>query len=177
MKIIKIIEKAGRMIFCRISLINYSRSQKIFWEMYAEEIHEKWGRISNDYQVLSAIIDKYKPASILDVGCGSGRLFRLYQEKGISDVIGIDISEKALKLAKKDFPNVKTMKMRLEDMDFEHNRFDMAISNRTLQHIPRQNIDTVIKKICFCCKSVYINELTDSLNTIMRKFLRNLVSS
>lgn len=150
------------MIFHGVLLHNYNKFQRIYWDSQAEGIYEKWGKSSHDWAVLSLLIDRYKPSSILDVSCGSGRLFGLYQAKNINDVIGIDISEKTLKLANRDFPNVKTMRMKSEDMNFGYNRFDLAICNRTLQHIPKQNIDTVIKKICSSSWMVYINELTSS---------------
>jgi 2-polyprenyl-3-methyl-5-hydroxy-6-metoxy-1,4-benzoquinol methylase len=150
------------MIFYRILLHNYDKFQRIYWDSKAEDIYEKWGKSSHDWKVLSLLIDRYKPSSILDVGCGSGRLFGLYQQKHINDVIGIDVSEKALKLANRDFPTVKTMRMKTEDMNFGYKQFDLAICNRTLQHIPKQNIDTVIKKLCSSSWMVYINELTSS---------------
>lgn len=120
------------------------------------------GVTTGNYKVLSMVMDKYKPSSILDVGCGPGRYFRLYHEKNIKDVVGIDISGKALKLANKNFPDVETIKMKVEDIEFEHKRFDLAISNRALQHIPKKNIDAAIEKICYSSNLVYLNELTDS---------------
>jgi ubiquinone/menaquinone biosynthesis C-methylase UbiE len=162
MKMLKNIDKVWKMIFHKILLTFYDKFQRLFWESATKEIYEKWGEAREDYETLSKITDKYRPVSILDVGCGTGRLFRLYQEKNINDVIGIDISEKALKLANKNFPNVKTTRMELEDMNFGYKRFDLAICNRVLQHIPKKDIDTVIKKICFSSWMIYINELTSS---------------
>lgn len=140
----------------------YEKFQELYWDFMAERLHKK--RLSRqhhqDLEPVSYVIDKYKPKSILDVGCGSGRFFKLYKEKNI-DVVGIDISEKALKKAKEMYPDIKTIKMRVEDIEFAF-RFDLAISNRTLQHITRRNIEKAVKKLCHSCRMVYINELTDS---------------
>lgn len=142
----------------------YEKFQDLYWDFMAEKLHKRRlsRRYHQDLEPVLYILDKYKPKSILDVGCGSGRFFKLYKEKNIRDVIGIDISEKALKKAKEMYPDIKTMRIRVEDIDFTYKRFDLAISNRTLQHITKRNIEKAVKKLCYSCRMVYINELTDS---------------
>jgi len=142
----------------------YERFQELYWDLMAKKLHkERLARKENpDFKPVYYVIDKYKPRSILDIGCGSGRFFGLYKEKGIKDVVGIDISERALKFARRRYPDIKTIKMRVEDLKFGYKRFDLAISNRTLQHVTKRNIERAIKNICNSCKMVYINELTDS---------------
>ena len=116
--------------------------------------------------MLGRILTVYKPLAVLDVGCGSGRLFQLYNKHGITDIIGVDISSKALAVAKKHFPTVKTYNVRLENMDFPKNRFDLAICNRVLQHLPPHAVANVIDNLCSMSKKVYVNELAqnDSLS-------------
>jgi len=120
----------------------YEKFQDLYWDLMAERLHKK--RLSRrrhqDLEPVSYILDKYKPNSILDVGCGSGRFFKLYKEKNVRDIVGIDISEKALKKAIEMHPDIKTVKVRVEDIDFGYKRFDLAVSNRTLQHITKRNI-------------------------------------
>lgn len=148
----------------RFLQILYERFQELYWDIMAGKLYrERMKRhVNPDFEPVSYIIDKYKPRSILDVGCGSGRFFRLYKEKGIRDVVGIDISERALKFARTEHPDIKTIKMRVEDMEFGYKRFDLAISNRTLQHITKKNIEKAVRNLCNSCKMIYINELTDS---------------
>jgi SAM-dependent methyltransferase len=114
------------------ALLNYGKFQRLYWDLRARDIDEQWGSAKDDYKLLSDIIDECNVESVLDLGCGLGRLFALYQSKNITEVIGVDISRVALKLANKAFPTVKTERMRLEDIDFEYRRFDLVISNRTL---------------------------------------------
>ena len=142
-------------------LINYGKLQRVYWEVRAQDLYDKWSKGKHDYQLISDLLDEYDVKSVLDIGCGYGRLFALYQSKNITDVIGVDISQAALRLANKAFPNVKTQRMRLADIDFGYRRFDLVISNRVLQHIREQNIDTVVGEICSFSKLVYVNELVD----------------
>ena len=110
------------------------------------------------------LIKTYRPNSILDVGCGSGRLFDLYVDNHITDVIGIHISKTALAIAHRKFPEINTIQSRIEDLDFRPNRFDFVICNRILQHIPKYSIGKVISDLCKIGRYIYINELSDSDN-------------
>lgn len=163
MEILKRIKRIYKTLLLRILLADYSFFQRIFWEIQAKDIYDTWGSLTTgSYEVVSMIIDKYKPASILDAGCGAGRFFPIYKEKGIDDITGFDISRKALKLASKAFPDVKLMRIRFEDMEFGPKRFDLTISNRSLELVPKSISDMVIKKICFSTRLVYVSELTES---------------
>lgn len=164
MVILKKIERILKNAILRIPLAGYSFNlfQRIFWEIRAKDIYESWGQLTTgSYEIISMLIDKYKPASILDAGCATGRFFTIYKEKGIDDITGFDISGKALKLASKAFPDVKLMRIGFEDMEFGPKRFE-TISNRSLEHVPKKSIDLVIQKICFASRLVFISELTES---------------
>lgn len=142
------------------------RAVSRFWEEQATIIHEQWGEETHDFGTLSAIFADLQPQSVLDVGCGSGRLFGHYLAHGITDIVGLDISEKALAIAAQRYPAVPTMAIKVEELSFPPQRFDLAICNRVLQHIPRNAIAGAIGKLCAISKAVYVNELTasDQLN-------------
>lgn len=137
-----------------------------FWNDQAEMIHDRYGHLDHDHQVLCHLFETYQPGSILDVGCGSGRLFGIYAQYGIQDVVGIDISDRALVLANQRFPGVPTICKSIEDLEFPSHRFDMAICNRVLQHVPPLHVSAAVEKLCSWCNIIYINELsnTDDLN-------------
>jgi SAM-dependent methyltransferase len=133
-----------------------------FWEEQAAPIHEQWGHDEHDFHVLSKLFRQHQPKSVLDVGCGSGRLFGLYSEHGINEIVGVDIAETALRLANERFPWVATVQGKVEDLDFSAKRFDLAVCNRVLQHIPPRTIEGAIGKLCTISRLVYVNELTES---------------
>ena len=137
-----------------------------FWEEQAIVIHEQWGDDCHDFEVLQKIFATHgsngEPISVLDVGCGSGRLFGFYLANDIEDIVGLDISEKALALAGERYPDVPTIQGKVEDLAFPPQRFSVAICNRVLQHIPPNAIAGAIEKLCTICDMIYVNELTDS---------------
>ena len=133
-----------------------------FWEEQAEIIHNQWGHDQHDFAILRQIFTTYGVQAVIDVGCGSGRLFDLYQQQGIRDVVGVDIAEKALQLANQRHPWVPTQQRKVEELQFEAQRFDLAICNRVLQHIPPAAISGAIAKLSTIARLVYVNELTQS---------------
>ena len=134
------------------------------WEEQARMIHEQWGEDTHDFGVLGNILTYNQVHAVLDVGCGSGRLFALYAHHGISDILGMDISKTALELAHERHPLVQTTQMRLEELDFPAKRFDLAICNRVLQHVPPHAIGEAVKRLTHICRLVYVNELAESDN-------------
>ncbi len=134
----------------------------LFWERKASAIHAQWGRsYQADFPVLSRIIQACKPASVLDIGCGSGRLFGLYKSFAIGDILGVDVSAEALDLARRDHPDVPTLRAGLEDVALPRS-FDLIVSNRVLSGIPKHAIGRLVEQLCRWGRSAYLNELSDS---------------
>lgn len=136
----------------------------MYWNQRASDIDRKWGREKHDYVLLSRVISFVKPRRLLDFGCGSDRLFPLYNNLKIKEVIGQDGSSEALKIAEDryHFPNVKTVKQGILETNFPSQSFDLVVSDRVLQNIPHSDIEKVIKKLTDLGKNIYINEMYDS---------------
>lgn len=86
----------------------------------------------------------------------------MYRDLGVHDVVGVDISKVALSIANRDYPAVRTICCRIEDIDFPPQRFDLAISESSLQHVPKHHIHAVVEKLSMCCRLIYVKELTAS---------------
>ncbi|KLT66648.1 trans-aconitate 2-methyltransferase [Pedobacter sp. BMA] len=89
---------------------------------------------------------KQKKGSILDVGCGQGVLYSyLSNNQQGADYLGIDISGKAIEMAKKTFPGAT-----FRQLDFDYSRlegqFDVIIFNETLYYF-NQPLKTIEKCI------------------------------
>lgn len=138
------------------------RSVKAFWEQSANSIHQRYGRGTSDFATLADILRRYRPRSVLDVGCGSGRLFGVYRDCGIAKVTGMDIAAQALEIAQRDFPQARLLQGRLEDLASPAIPFDLGICNRVLQHVPNASIEQAVARLTTACRLVYVNELTGS---------------
>ena len=147
--------------------------RKAYWEHRARDLYEKWGHETTDHEVLRAILARLKPRRVLDVGCGNGRLFPLYLECGVLSVLGQDVSEVALGLARSAHPDprVELVAKPLLAMDLPAGSCDLSVSNRVLQHIPESEIDATVAKLCSWSQWVYICELaSDEPNGQPRAF-------
>lgn len=72
-------------------------------------------------------------AKVLDVGCNDGAMMKLLQDGKGCDVIGVDISETALKLAREKGLNV--FNADAEKLPFDDGTFDVVILREVLVHI------------------------------------------
>jgi len=78
-------------------------------------------------------------AKILDVGCGNGRLVRLFDNVDV-DYIGIDNSVELINLAKKDFPGRKFLVADILKLPFADNSFDVVFCISVLHHLPGKDL-------------------------------------
>lgn len=77
-----------------------------------------------------------KGSKILDIGCGSGLKSRAIIDKGLK-VVGIDISEKMIKLARKNAPEGIFQVMDMEGITFK-GKFDGVFAQACLLHVPKK---------------------------------------
>lgn len=75
-----------------------------------------------------------KKGIVLDAGCAAGRDSRLFKDKGFS-VIGVDLSEELLKMARKDNPQIEFFLMDFRKLIFPDNYFDGIWCNASLHHL------------------------------------------
>jgi len=92
---------------------NTPENVRAFWDKRAKDhgaawtatLGEKYLRLL-EIKKMSALIKKYKPQSILDVGCGNGYSTKIYAKKfPLKEFIGIDFSEDMIFNAKKEKMN------------------------------------------------------------------------
>lgn len=99
-----------------------------------------------------------KKLKVLDVGCSTG-IITNFMADYFNQVIGVDIDEDALNLAKKTFKNKKNLsflKMDAQNLNFPKNYFDIVICNQvaiTLEN-PKKMFEGILKVlnsegICF----------------------------
>jgi SAM-dependent methyltransferase len=154
--------RRAKALFYRLIVLNYRKTARLYWEVRAREISKLYGDETSDFPLLRALLDRYRPQSVLDVGCGYGRIFPLYIESKISDVLAIDISARALRLARQRFPTVRTRRARIEDLPL-NKQYDLVIATRVLQHLLPENLPEVIWRLSRIARLlIYINEIGES---------------
>ena len=72
---------------------------------------------------------------VLDLGCGSGRLYQLFEGLSI-EYTGVDQSEKQLENARKNYPAGEFIASEMRSLPFEDNKFDVIYCIATFHHLP-----------------------------------------
>ena len=98
--------------------------------------------IEREIEITKKFLLNSKKGKILDVACGTGRLFPFY---GKREIYGIDISKDMLKIAKKKFPGAKLVVSDAEKIPFKPNYFPVVITSKFIVHTP--NYEKVIKEM------------------------------
>lgn len=114
-----------------------SKDKEIF-----EKIYEKgavWTESKPPKELVELIkTGKIKPCQVLDVGCGQG-FYAIYLASKGFNVTGIDISKKAIRLAKenaiKQGVKIKFIAMDIIDLDKINDKFDFILEWALLHHI------------------------------------------
>lgn len=73
--------------------------------------------------------------SVLSLGCGSGEDCHYLASQGANEVVGIDISEGLVKIAKESYPECQFQVMDMEQLAFADNSFDFAYSSLAIHYI------------------------------------------
>ncbi|MBN1329687.1 MAG: class I SAM-dependent methyltransferase [Candidatus Heimdallarchaeota archaeon] len=83
---------------------------------------------------------------VLDVGCGGGIPFTKYLSDNFK-VIGIDISETQIKLAKKNVPKAQFYIQDMTQLAFPNDYFDGILAYYSIIHLPRDEQEDLFKNL------------------------------
>jgi len=83
---------------------------------------------------------------ILDIGCGNGRLYQLFEDLSTS-FTGIDISENLITIAKEKYPDARFEVSDMRALPFDDARFDIAYSIAAVHHLPPEGQQEVLTEV------------------------------
>lgn len=124
-----------------------------FFEAYSRFPRSVEGlNAAGEWHELKKMLPDFKGKRVLDVGCGFGWHCIYAAEQGAAYVLGTDISEKMLAMAKEKttFKNVEYQVLAMEDIDFPADSFDIVISSLVFHYT--MDFADVSKRICRCMK-------------------------
>ena len=112
--------------------------------------------------------------TIIDIGCGVGRYFPFFHLRGASELVGIDVGENLLRIAKELSPHVKAILASADALPFPNEHFDVVLSMGLLEHFedPQPILREWVRILK--CGGVLIVETPNMRNPIFaRHYYRN----
>lgn len=121
-----------------------------------QEFFDGYRKLRDNPSSANAIMEKpaffslcpnFMGKSVLDLGCGYGENCREFSRLGASKVVGIDISDKMLEIAKSenDCDNVSFIQMSMNDLSTCEGKFDVVLSSLAVHYI--ENFDKLLTSI------------------------------
>jgi SAM-dependent methyltransferase len=101
-----------------------------------ERFGSGWERAAEHADLL-ALLPDVAGRRVLDLGCGAGQLARHLGMLGAAEVIGVDVSERMLELARTEWahPKVTYRRAALEELIFPPEQFDLIVSSLALHYV------------------------------------------
>ncbi len=126
---------------------------EVFFEGYKNlRKNESNANVLFEIPALFSLLPDLNGLTILDLGCGFGEHCKGFIEKGAAKVVGIDISEKMLEVAKVENsdPKITYLNMPMEDLDKIDEKFDLVVSSLAIHYVEDfagliRNINNLLK--------------------------------
>ncbi len=119
-----------------------------FFQQY-KKIRDKETNANNLFEkpALFSLLPDLHGKTILDLGCGYGEHCMHYVQNGADKVIGVDISEKMLAVARTDYadPSITYIHMPMEDILKLGGTYDIIVSSLAVHYI--EDFKTLIQDI------------------------------
>jgi SAM-dependent methyltransferase len=95
--------------------------------------------------VVPLVVERFRPRSVVDLGCGSGGWLKVFREHGVEDVLGVDapyVRPEALRIQPEEF--VGHDLARPPSLD---RQFDLAISLEAAHYLPEASAPALVETI------------------------------
>ena len=109
-----------------------------FFESYSQMARSQKGLDgAGEWQTLKDLLPDFTGKRVLDLGCGYGWHCLYAAEHGAASVVGVDLSEKMLEVARKKntFSNITYLQASIDEVTFDAESFDIVISSLAIHYI------------------------------------------
>jgi SAM-dependent methyltransferase len=128
--------------------INRRAYDKIAADWHKDHLADDWWNRGTD-----AFVALLPPgATVLDAGCGTGVKSKYLSDRGFK-VVGFDLSEKMIEIARAEVPDAEFFVHDLYNIDTIQGEFDAVFMQASLLHVDKERAGEVIKKAATKVKS------------------------
>lgn len=104
---------------------------------------------SQKQRICLKLLKNLKFINCLDIGCASGYMVSEITKKfPKANYFGVDVYDKAIKFAQKNYPNIDFKISSAEKLPFNDNSFDLCITYETIEHVKNpKNMISEMKRV------------------------------
>jgi len=126
-----------------LTRIAYNACAQKYHDLFKDELEIK----SCDRRILDEFADYFKEKQIVyDMGCGpSGQIGYYVHSKGIK-VIGVDICDKCVEVARNYHPSMKFERRDITNLSLKDRSIDGIISYYSIIHTPKKYVDKIFRE-------------------------------
>jgi SAM-dependent methyltransferase len=128
-----------------------------YWQAAAHAEHyergrfaDPWGRVyrvAEERAIRRALRPLARSGRVLDVACGTGRVTALLVREGFAEVVGSDVSNAMMTVAKRQLPHVEFFQGDATRLPFDDNSFDAVTCIGLLMHLDATTRVAVLKEL------------------------------
>ena len=136
---------------------NVVANPRDYWQVTAHaERYERgrfgdpWSRLyrfAEERAIRRALRPLPRSGRVLDVACGTGRVTRLLVREGFAGVVGSDVSNAMLAVAKRQLPNVEFFQGDATRLPFDDDSFDLVTCIGLLMHLDAATRVAVLREL------------------------------
>lgn len=120
----------------------------VFFAKYAQMDRSRLGlRGAGEWRTLEPMLPDFAGRDVLDLGCGYGWHCAYAAKHGARSVLGLDLSERMLAVARRDHvaPVIEYRQGAMEDADFADGSFDVVLSSLAFHYVA--DFGALVRKI------------------------------
>lgn len=121
----------------------YNLAARKYHELFHDEMNEK----AYDRNLLDSFAARLAPGVLIcDAGCGpSAHIGKYLADRGLK-IIGVDISDRCIKMAKALHPDMPFRREDIINLSFNRDTFDGVVSYYSIIHTPKKCIDKIFRE-------------------------------
>lgn len=131
--------------------IGEEMAKEFYEELYRKKGAYHWKNIKEanvfylqHTRIILRLVNKFANGNILDVGCGDGYIIANFPK--FKEVIGIDISGQAVRIAKSKNPKIVFTVASCTNIPFSDNSFDTVVASEIIEHVNYEDGKMLLKE-------------------------------
>jgi ubiquinone/menaquinone biosynthesis C-methylase UbiE len=122
----------------------YNKTAKNYADKFINELNHK----HLDRILLKCFVDEnINKGKLIDLGCGPGQTTKFIADQELTDIVGIDISEEMIKVAKEINPHLQFETGDILKLEYPGNIFGSAIAFYSIVHFNYEQVRAAFKEI------------------------------